>query len=443
MKTICTFLFLIILSAISFSQPVDIDRIIVHVGNEIVLLSDVEMQLQQYRQMNPGEEIDRCMILEEMIIKKLLLHQAALDSVEISDNQVDGELDRRLRYFISQLGSEERLEQYYDKSIPEIKAEFRSSIKEQLMIQTVQQKITGNIKITPSEVRSFFEQIPEDSLPLINSELEIEQIVKLPSTGVDEKERVKVRLTDIRNRITGGEDFGTLAYLYSEDPGSAKKNGELGFTERADLVPEFATPAFNLKENEVSSIIETKFGFHIIQLIERRGDRINVRHILLKPKVSDAGLANAKFSLDTIVQKINSGKISFSEAAIAYSDDSETAKNGGLLLNPNTGTSRFETPHLDPTLYFVSEKMKTGDVSEPVPFATREGKDAYRIVLLKSRTDPHKANLKDDYQKIQEFALADKQQKTLRNWVLKKKKSVFITVDTAFSHCDFVKEVLK
>lgn len=435
----------LVLSAVFFIQTVFsqvIDKVIAVVGDNVMLKSDLENQKSQYLQ--SGYDVSQntpCELLEELLFQKLLLNQAQLDSVEVGEAQVQSELERRLRFFINQIGSEEKLEEYYQKSIAEIKADFHDLIKEQLLVQTMQQKISGNIKITPAEVKDFFERLPKDSLPFISSEIEVAHIVKKPEIQPDEKKVVKEKLEGLRNRVLKGEDFGTLAYLYSEDPGSAKQNGELGFVTRNALVPEFATVAFTIKPGEVSDIVETEYGYHLIQLIEKRGEQVNVRHILLIPKVAPEDLVRSKNYLDSIAEVMKrTDTMSFELAAQLFSDDKESKMNGGRVINPQTGTTKFDAELLgqfDPMLFFTTEKMNIGEVSKPVLWQKPDGSQAYRIVRLVSRSEPHRANLKDDYQKIQEVALQEKQDRAIKLWIEKKIKKTYIKMDDQYKNCKF------
>lgn len=424
----------------SNAQPANVvEGIEAIVGNKIILKSDVETAYQQYiSQGNYGNNLVRCQVLDQLLLNKLMLHQAALDSVEVTESQVQGELDSRMSYYIQQIGSEQKLEEYYKKSIPEIKDEFRPLIKDQLQIRAMQSKITKNATASPSEVKAFYQSIPPDSLPYINAELEYAQIThKIPVSDV-EKNVVREQLNGYRDRILKGEDFSTMAILYSMD-GSAKAGGELGFTNRGDLVPEFEAAAFKLNPNEVSNIIETKFGFHIVQMIERRGDQINVRHILLKPKVSDEDVRKSGAFMDSVSQLIKSGSITFAEAANRFSDDSETRYNGGNVLNPQTGNTHFEPDQVDPTIFFILDKLNPLEPSDPALAQTGEGDQLYRMLILKSRTSPHRANLLDDYQRLQEQTVILKQNKIMEEWVQKKKKSTYIKISDAYRDCENLK----
>jgi len=409
------------------------------VGNKIILKSDVENAYQQFlSQGNYGNELVRCQVLDQLLLNKLLLNQAALDSVEVTEAQVQGELDSRMAYYIQQIGGEKNLEDYYQKSIPEIKEEFRPLIRDQLQIRAMQSKIAKNASASPADVRAFFESIPPDSLPYMNAEIEYAQIIRNIPVSEEEKESVRQRLEGYRSRIMNGEEFSTLAILYSQD-GSAKKGGELGFTNRGELVPEFEAVAFKLKAGEVSQVVETKFGFHLIQMIERRGDQINVRHILIKPTVSEADIRRTATLMDSISDLLKNGVMTFGDAAGKFSDDAETRYNGGNVINPQTGNTRFEPEQVDPTVFFILDKLVVETYSSPSLSQTPEGGQIYRMLYLKARSSPHRANLVDDYQRLQEQALMSKQNKIMEDWVQKKKKSTYIKISDEYKFCDNLK----
>lgn len=416
-----------------------IDQVAAVVGKNVILQSDIENQYIQYRLqrgISGSAETIRCQILEDLLFQKLMLNQAEIDSVEVTDVQVNQEMERRLRYFINELGSQEKLEAYYNKSINEIKNELRRLVKDQMLVQEVQNGIMNSVEVTPSEIKNYYRTMPSDSIPMVNTEYEIAQIVKKPPISIDEKLKVKERLFDLRKRILEGERFSTLAVLYSEDPGSARKGGELGFYGRGELYPEFEAVAFTLKDGEISEIVETEAGFHIIQMIERRGEYVNVRHILLMAKVSPVALEKAKNELDSIAIQIRSGELSFEDAVEKYSDDEAKGKSG-LLLNPYTGSTLFEADDLDQQVSFVIDKLQLGELSDPVPMITEEGKDAYRLLMLKRKTTPHKANLRDDYNRIQVWALQKKKQEAVDNWIREKSNSAYVRINENFTDCDF------
>jgi peptidyl-prolyl cis-trans isomerase SurA len=422
------------------AQPIAIDRIVAVVGTNAIFESEIEAQYLQYRMqgMIEGTATEvKCQILESVLLEKLLLHQAELDSIEVTDSEVEQSMDQRLRYFISQFGSQEKLEEFYQKSIVEIKEEFRELIKNQLLEEKVKNSIIEKVQVTPAEVKSYYREMPKDSIPLINSEVEMAQIVKIPPISTEQKVVIKEKLRDLRRRVVNGENFATLAILYSEDPGSAAKGGEIGFYGRGELYPEYEAVAFKLSEGEISEIVETKAGFHIIQLIERKGDYVNTRHILLMTKPSPLDLETARAQLDTVYNMINNGEITFDEAVKKYSDD--PGKNsGGLIINPYTGATRWEMDQLEPQLSFAISKLESGQVSRPIPTQTEEGMEAFQLVRLVARTEPHRANLEDDYNVIQEWALQQKQQDALMEWVEKNVQNAYVMIIDDYRICDFI-----
>jgi len=412
-----------------------IDQVVAVVGNNLILQSDLDNELQQLKsQGNDSLPVDECTILEELLFQKLLVHQAELDSVTVSDGQIEGELDQRMRYYVAQAGSEKKLEEFMGKSIAELKADYKEDLRKILLAKTMQGKITQEVKVTPADVRAFYNTISKDSLPMVNSEVEICQIVKRPPVNEEVKAAVKEKLQKLRDRIVAGEDFAALAVLYSED-GSASFGGELGFKTRNELVSEFSAAGFTLQGKDVSPVIESQYGFHIIQMVERRGEQANLRHILLVPKVLSSDMLKAQQYLDSIKLVIEKDKMEFKDAANKFSDDAETKYNGGSIVNQNSGTTRFETSEMDAGLFFTVDKLKVGEVSAPVKFVSNDGKQAYRILYLKERTAPHKANLKEDYQKLQNVALVKKQQKTVEAWVKKRRALTYVKIDEEFRKC--------
>jgi peptidyl-prolyl cis-trans isomerase SurA len=418
-----------------------VDGIIAVVGSSAILKSDIENQYIQLRQqgsISGSAPTVKCQIFENMLFQKLLLNQAQVDSIKVTDAQVENEMDRRMRYFISLEGSPEKLEERFQKSLVEIKNELHDMIREQMLTEQAQQKITKDVNITPEEVKSYFRKLPKDSIPEVNSQMEIGFISRQPVISEEEKNYARGKLTEIRGRVLKGDDFSTLAVLYSEDPGSAKKGGELGMFKRGDMRPEFEAAAFRLKPNEISDIVETEDGMHLIQMIERRGEYINVRHILIQPKVSPLTLTRLKSSLDSVALDIENKKITFEDAVLKYSDD-PNKNNGGLMINYATNNSRFEADEIDPKVFFVIDKLKVGETSSPVIFKSERGKEEYRIYYLKSRSSPHKANLNDDYLKIQEQALAKKKEKAIDAWIVDKVSKTYILILDHSLNCKFQK----
>lgn len=421
------------------AQEIVVDRIIAVVGKNMILESEVESQYLQLKMQGSIEgsaSNAKCMILQNMLRDNLLLNQAELDSIVVTDADVERSLDQRLRYFISQFGTEEKLEEYYGKSIVEIKEEFREMVKNFMLVEQVETEITKNVFVTPSDVKAYYKSIPPDSIPLISARVEMTQIIKVPPISMEQRVMIKEKLRDLRRRVVAGENFATLAILYSEDPGSAAKGGEIGFFGRGELYPEYEAAAFKLEPGEISEIVETKAGYHIIQLIERKGDYINTRHILLMTKPSPEDLEKAKLQLDTVLTEIRNGEITFEDAAVKYSDD-PGKKSGGYMINPYTGTTWFEMDQLEPQVSFVINKLEVGQISSPVPAQTEEGKDAYRLIKLKDRVEPHRANLTDDYSLITESALAQKKEQKIIEWVNNNVENAYIMIVDDYLNCEF------
>lgn len=426
-------------STIYAQQQQVIDKIVAVVGNNIIMQSDIEEQYMQYRMqggIKGSASSIRCEILEDMLFRKLMLNQAELDSITVSDEQIDSEVDRYIRYYLSQFGSQEKLEKYYDKPMKDIKNDLRDMLKEKQLMEEVQRKIVEGVNATPSDVREFYNNIPKDSIPMVSAQYEIAELVKKPPITLDEKLAVKERLYGLRSRILKGERFSTMALLYSEDPGSAKKGGELGFKGRGELVPEFEAAAFALKDGEISEVVETEYGYHIIQLIERRGDYINVRHILLTVRVSPEALQTAYNELEYIADLIRKDSITFDEAVKVHSDEDDKT-NGGYLINPVTGGTLFAAEDLDQQVSVVINRLQVGEVSDPVPMKTKNDKDAYRLLMIKKKTTPHKANLKEDYALIQQWTMQKLRQDAINKWIDAKSSKAYVKISDDYKDCDF------
>lgn len=431
------------------SQPQVIDKVVAVVGKNIILQSDIENQYIQYRMQGmtegTGQEI-RGRILEELLLQKLMLNQAEMDSITVTDEQVEADLNRKIQWFVSRVGSQEKLEAQFGKTMAEIKEEVRQASRDQMLQEQVQSKIMDGVVVTPKEVKEFYNDIPKDSLPTVSPDYEILQIVKRPPVSIDEKLQVKDRLYQIRKRILDGESsFATMAVLYSEDPGSARQGGELGFAGKGVYATNFENTAFNLRDGEISDVIETEFGFHIIQLIERRGETINCRHILLTAKVPVEALERAQNELDSVAQLIRNGDMTFEEACKKYSDD-DSKNNGGYLTNAGTGGNWISMRDLQEleqsypeykNLSFVISRLEVGEVSDPVPMTTNENKDAFRLVMIKRKTEAHQANLKDDYSLVQNWAMNQKRQEAIGKWVREKAAKAYIHIDDTFKDTEF------
>jgi peptidyl-prolyl cis-trans isomerase SurA len=434
--------FLVIVFAFSMrsiSAQFMIDRVVAVVGDFTILQSDVEQQYLQYKAQGQTVPDMKCLIFRQFLEEKLLLNQAKIDSIEISESNVDAQLDQRLKYFINQIGSPQELEAYFNKSILQIKEDFREMIRNQMLTQKMQSEITGNVKITPSEVKSYYNSIPKDSIPNIDAQVELEQIVAFPKLSDDAVYEVRQKLLDLRKRIMEGESFETLAILYSAD-GSASNGGEIGYMAKGELDGEYAKAAFSLKKGQVSKIVESQFGFHLIQLIDRKDDRVNTRHILMNPRISTEARKKAIARLDSVLLLVRSDTISFGLAARYFSEDKNTSLNKGLLVNPNTNSSLFDLKQLDSKDYLVVRDMKVGEISNPYESTDENGKTLYKTVRLKSKTDPHKANMNQDYTLLQNMALEDKKQRVLQDWMKEKQGETFIHIDNSFLECDFLKK---
>ena len=427
-----------------------VDKVVAVVGKNIILQSDIESQYVQYRMQGNFEGSGaamRCAILEELMFQKLMLNQAEMDSLNVTDNEVEMELNRRISDLLGRAGSQEKLESIFNKSMKEIKDELRRLVREKSLQDQVRADILKGVVVTPAEVRAFYKSLPPDSIPMVDDQYEIVQIVKRPPVSIDEKLAVKDQLYQIRKRILDGESsFSTMAILYSEDPGSATKGGELGFTGRGEFAPEFEMVAFNLRDGEISEVVETQFGFHIIQLIERRGDYVNCRHILITAKVPVEALEKAQHELDSAAQLIRNGDMTFEEACLKFSDD-ESRTNGGYIANP-MGGNRISIQDMQElgnypsfgefkNLAFVVGKLAVGTVSDPLPMTTNDSKDAFRLVMVKNKIPAHKANLNDDYALIQSWALNQKNQEVVSNWIRNKAKKAFVRIDEDYKDCDF------
>lgn len=415
-----------------------IDKVIGVVGKYSILYSDLQNLMVE--QQKSGLGIDKCKAYETLVYQKLLLAQADRDSVVVNDQEVDQELSKRLNYFIQQFGSEEKLEQFYGKRTNVIKDEMRSDVQEQLVAQKMASKITGDGKITPAEVRAFYKTIPVDSLPLINSEVELSQIVRKPQYSLEEKNATKDKLESYRQRVISGESsIALLARLYSEDPGSAKEGGLIENVGKGQMVPEFEGVAFKLKEGEVSKVFETTYGYHFIQLVKRKGEVVDLRHILLMPKISNADFFKCKKELDTILTSINQGKYSFELAVKKFSDDKDTKLNSGIMINQRTASTKFDNEDLsvmDQNLVPALNGMKIDDITPAMQYTMPDGKPAYRLIKLKNRIEPHKANLKEDYQKISTIAVAHQNKNAVKNWIKRRSAITYIKLDNEYK-CSF------
>lgn len=434
--------FALLMSLSCFAQDNLIDGVIWIVGDEAILKSEVEEE--RLRAQYEGQEIagdPYCVIPEQIAIQKLFLHQAELDSIEANESTVSHQVDYRLNYYISQIGSKEKMEEYFRKTTTEIREELMTSVRNQMIIQQMQQKLTENIKSTPAEIRRFYNSLNQDSIPTIPTQVEVQVISFEPPVPQEEIDRIKTRLREFTERVNSGSaDFAMLARLYSEDTESAKHGGELGFVGKGQLVPEFADVAFNLVDlKRVSRIVETEYGYHIIQLIEKRGERINCRHILLRPRISAKDKATAVSRLDSIADQIRQEKMTFEQGVIYFSQDKNTVMNAGLMLNEQTGGSRFEFQDLPPEIARQLYNMNIGEISKPfVMMDQTKNKEVVAIVKLKSKTNTHKADLVNDYQTIRAMYEGKLSEDLIHDWILQKQKETYISIDPEWQGCDFM-----
>ncbi|WP_299755569.1 peptidylprolyl isomerase [uncultured Pontibacter sp.] len=439
---------LIVLSAPAFAQaPVQyqVDGIIAKVDNNVILRSDLEFGYLQYlaqSKQQPNEDL-KCQIFTSLLQDKLLLARAEIDSITVAEGMVNSELNERINYLASQVGGTERLEQYYNKSLKQLKDELRKTVRQQMVMEQMQREITSKVSVTPKEIKKYFNNIPTDSLPYFSTEVEIGQIVNYAEIGRDQKQAARQKLEGLRERILAGEDFATLAKQYSQDPGSAQDGGVLGFFKKKELVPEYEAAALRLEPGGISNVIESQFGFHLIQLIERRGQEFNTRHILIKPATATVDVAAASAELDSVRNLIMSDSLMFAQAAKEYSDDTNTKDNGGMITSRATGFTYTPMDQVDPAIFFVIDTMEVGEISKPVAYTTPDGKEAVRILYLKSKSKPHLANLTDDYQKIANAALAEKRSKAVNEWFKKNISTVYIEIDPEYEDCSGLQQLMQ
>lgn len=414
-----------------------IDKVIGVIGKYPILKSDLQNAfLEAEAQEMP---FDKCKSFEMLIFKKLLVAQADRDSVVVGESEVETELSRRMAYFIGQFGSEEKLEEYYGKRTNVIKDELRQDVQEQMIADKMEGIITGDIKLSPAEVKLFFEKIPTDSLPLIQSEVEMQQLVKKPVASAAAKLEAKEFLEGLRQRVLKGESMSTLARLYSEDPGSASEGGLYTNIGKGQFDPAFEGVMFRLKSREISSVFESAYGYHFVELVQRRGELVDVRHILIVPKITNEDFMHSKRQLDSLQKEISAGTITFEEAVKKFSDDAETKQNGGLMVNPANASTKFDNEilsQIDKNLITTLNAMRIGEISKAMQFNGTDGKPGFRIIKLKNRIDPHRTNLQDDYQKIQMLASEEKKQAAIKEWIRKRSKITYIHLDPEY-RCKF------
>ena len=419
-----------------------VDEVVWVVGDEAILKSEVEeARLNALYQGRRFDGDPYCVIPEEIAVQKLFLHQAELDSIEVEEAEVIRQVDFQTNQFITNIGSREKMEEYFNKTTSQIRETLRENVRDGLRVQKMQQELVGEVKVTPAEVRRYFQDLPPDSIPYVPTQVEVQIITRQPRVPIEEVEAVKARLREFTDRINKGEtSFSTLARMYSEDRATSTNGGEMPFMGRGQLDPAFANVAFNLQSpDKVSKIVESEYGFHIIQLLEKRGDRIRVRHILLKPHVPDSALVAGLARLDSIADDIRNEKFSFEDAAMVLSDDKDTRNNHGLLPNPYNNTSRFEMQELPPEIAKVVDKMNVGEISKAFTMIPQNtGKEVCVIVKLKSRVNGHKATISEDYQRLKDIVLEKRRGELLDKWIREKQKTTYVRIKDSWKHnCDF------
>ncbi len=441
---------IVVLSIILFAfaanaQKFTLDKIVAVVGGSVILQSDIELLNAQY--VVQGSHPDKCLLAQSLITQKLLVQQAAIDSIEVKPDDIDAEIDRRMRSMTQRAGGQDKLEQFLGRSVIQYKDEIRTDIQEMLVAEKMRQHITEKLNTTPQDVKDYFNKMPKDSLPTFNKEVEVAEIVFEPKLNKDEKEFYRQKSQDLLDRIKKGEDFATLAIAYSQDPGSASQGGDVGFIDRnTPFVTQYMAWAFKLKAGEYSPVFESPdFGFFFLQVIERRGEQVHTRHILISPAITPQSLERAKGKADTVYNlllKNNKAEV-FSTTAAYYSDNKETKYTGGMILNPENVEVRstyIPTDKLDPQIALVVDTMKVGEVSKPVLYTDERQKKSYRIFYLKSVTDAHKANLAQDFPKLKLLAADDKINRTVSQWFAKKRKETFIKIDPQYQACSVLKD---
>ena len=442
MRKILNILLGLTVSALMVAAPHYIDEVVWVVGDEAILRSDIEMARMQAEQEGVKWEGDPdCRIPEQLAVQKLFLNQAALDSIEVTESEIMQGVDQQINAWIQMVGSKEKLEEYRKQSVAEMRSDLHDEFKNRELIQRMRRKLVENVKVTPADVREYFRDLPLDSVPMVPTTVEVQIITMQPRIPIEEINRVKDRLRDFTERVqTGRTSFATLARLYSEDPGSGAQGGELGYTGRGMLDPNFAAVAFNLSDpKKISKIVESEYGFHIIQLIDKRGDKINCRHILLKPRVSQSDIDSTLVHMKVLTEDLNKKKFTFDEAATMLSDDKDTKSNRGLMSNNSESgrTSRFEMKDLPTEVARAVEKLDVDSVSEPFTMINARGKTVCAVVKLKSRTPAHKANMQEDFQVLSNVVLNRRKDETIRNWVKEKIKSTYVKMDDRYKNCDF------
>lgn len=438
-KLTTIFLIAVLFTIPATAQDKVVDQIVAIVGGNIILKSEIErMNIEQQAQGVTSEGDMKCEILENFLVDKLLVAEAELDTlIEVTPSQVNQRMDQQLAMYVSYMGSEKAVEEYFKKSFVEIKSEMREGIRNQLLSQQMRDKIVQDVTVTPSEVRYNFRNLKSEEIPSLPTQYEYAQITFQPTIELEEDNRIKSKLREIKKRIEDGSSFATMAVLYSED-GSAKDGGVIGYLGRAELDPTYAAAAFNLKDDKISNVVRSAFGYHIIQLVDKKGDKINTRHILMKPKVSVEAKEQAQARLDSLANMIRNKEISFEEAASLFSFDKNSRNNAGMVINPNTMSSKFAVEDLDPDVSKIITKMNVNEVSAPFESIDKETQlPVFKIVKVLKKTDSHKANLQNDYQQLAEMYLATKKESVFNEWINKQQSETYIRIDPTYANCNF------
>lgn len=434
-------LFLVSAGPAAYAQPTQIiDEVIAVVGNTPVLRSELDILISQLDPEVVVTDKIKCELLQKLLIDKMLIHQAEIDSLPLGDDEVNDRIDNNIRFFERQMNSRANVEKYLGMSVGEYKKQIFPKVKAQMLLERMEQRIKSEIKITPKEVRDFYNKLPADSLPYMSAEVEVGQIVLNPAYSKEAKEIALEQIAELRQRIVSGESFSRLASIYSDDPGSKSTGGLLPEFGRGDMVSEFERAAYLLKKDSISDIIETRYGYHILKLVDKRGDKVIVRHILIRPKLIDTDMELAKARLDTVLNKLRSGKISFCNAVKQYSEDEETKPNCGFFTDPNIGSQRIPFDYLDKTMASAISSLKPGTYSEPQLGYAQDGTPYYRIFYLQAESKPHVANLDQDWQRIQAMALDKKKEKELEIWAEKKRRETYIFISSFYLNCAYFKD---
>lgn len=436
---------LIILHPVA-SQSYIVDKVVAKVGNEVVFLSEVEENYLAIAEDRSVPEDIRCTIIEGLLVSNMLVHYAKLDSVVVTEEEVDRQLNARIDQILTMMNNDlKQFESYYNMTVSEAKAMFREDLERKLLAERKREEVLQSISVTPAGVKDFFDQIPRDSLPLFNAEVELGEIIHKPEVNPEEHQKALDQINLVMEKLKAGEDFAELANTYSDDPGNRGRfGGDLGWVTRGTFVPEFEAAAFKLGEGEFSDIVETDFGFHMIQLLERKGLTVHLRHILIRPEITQADLDTAVAHLNYVKELVESDSLTFTGAVKKYSDDdAQSYSNAGRMVNPKTGNTFFETADLDPDIFFAIDTIEVGDITSPIAFKSQSGDVLYKIFQLQSRTSPHRANLSQDYSKIRSAARESKRNETFSTWLKNRIRDTYIEIDPSYHDCESIQKWLK